>query len=42
MFITENGVVYINNNNVENGSIKLLVAGSDSNGVCAMFYHPNR
>jgi hypothetical protein len=37
MFIAENGTVYINNNNVDNNSIKLLVSGSDSNGVCFIF-----
>ena len=42
MIIDSTGIVYINNGNVDNGSAKLVVAGSDSNGVCAYFYHPNR
>jgi hypothetical protein len=41
LFIDSNGVVYINNPNTDNGSIKLYVSGSDANGLSAKFYHPN-
>ena len=36
------GTAFINNNNVDNGFAKLLVAGSDANSCSALFYHPNR
>ena len=46
MIIGTDGCLYINNTNYENASatsgFKLLVSGSDSNGVCAKFFHPNR
>ncbi len=42
MSISTDGCLYINNNNFDNNTAKLVVVGSDSNGVCAMFYHPNR
>jgi len=41
LFIDNSGIVYINNTNVDNGSIKLYVTGSDSAGNSAKFYHPN-
>jgi hypothetical protein len=46
MVIGTDGCLYINNTNYENASatagFKLLVSGSDSNGICAKFFHPNR
>ena len=46
MIIGTDGCLYINNTNYENASatagFKLLVSGSDSNGICAKFFHPNR
>ena len=41
MKIESDGIIYINNNNVDNGSAKLLVGGSDGSGISAYFYHPN-
>jgi hypothetical protein len=37
-----NNFLYINNDNLDNGSAKLLVSGSDGSGISAYFYHPNR
>ncbi len=41
MRIKYNGIVLINNTNVDNNTAKLLVSGSDDNYCSALFYHPN-